>query len=270
MRRNYGVGGIKSRSRSAGAASRASRARLTNATNRFMGVSRARASNYVGRQSNVRQVVGNLAKKGMDTDVSIAAGSVIDTTTTNASSFVLNLVQQGAGSWNRVGRKIVPKSLRIKGTAIFTMTPLFSSGAQAGNTLRQVVVWDKQPSGGAVPTFDTIFGITAQDGTESCPDITCPPRYDTMDRFQVLSDTMLCSGDAISNSIGTAPYLQKTMEIDTYIPLKVGETLFSGQSAPMTIADINSGALYVFYRARNNLASAQASVDAIARLRYLN
>lgn len=270
MRRNYGVGGVKSRSRSAGPVSRASRARLNNATNRFMGMSRSRGSNYVGRQSNVRQVVGNLAKKGMDTDVSIPAGSVIDTTTTNASSFVLNLVQQGAGSWNRVGRKIIPKSLRIKGTLVFTLTPLGPGGAQAGNSMRQVVVWDKQPSGGAVPTFDTIFGITAQDGTESCPDITCPPRYDTMDRFQVLSDTMICADDAIANSFGTAPNLQVTKELDTYIPLKVGETVFSGQSAPMTIADINSGALYVFYRARNNLASTNVTIDAVARLRYLN
>jgi len=232
--------------------------------------SRSGSSTYAGARGErawVHQAI-NLAKKGMDTDVSLTP--VIATTNTNASSFVLNLVQQGNGSWNRVGRKIIPKSLRIKGVATFNQTVVVATGAQDGNELRQVVVWDKQPSAGAIPTFDAIFGITVQDGTESCPDITCPPRYDTMDRFKVVSDKTWSQGPGFYSSTGTGPLNQIVVCIDEYIKLNVGETVFSGQSAPMTIADINTGALYVFYRARNNTASATVSVDAIARLRYMN
>ena len=126
-----------------------------------------------------RQRMGEL--KGMDTDLSLTP--VISTTNTNGSSFVANLVQQGAGSWNRVGRKIYAKSLRIKGIVTFTNTPTFATGAQNNNWCRMVVVHDQQPSSGSIPTFDAIFGITAQDGTESCPDITCPQRIVTGKRF---------------------------------------------------------------------------------------
>jgi len=264
-RRNYGYDGVKSRSRSMGVNRRTARARLNNASARFMGLQRTRS--VPARQQVVRQLT-NMAKKGMDTDVSLSP--VINTTGTNASSFVLNLVQAGNGSWNRVGRKIIPKSLRIKGVAIFQVTPTSPTGNQVGNEIRMVVVWDKQPSAGAVPNFDTIFGITTQDGTESCPDITCPPRFDTMDRFQIVRDCIFSQGMAVSNSFGTAPSMQYVITIDEYIPLKVGETVFSGQSAPMTIADINSGALYVYFRARNNQADTVPAIDAIARLRYIN
>ena len=144
---------------------------------RSRSVSRGRSlsSGYVrrGEPAWVSQSL-NLAKKGLDTDISLSPA--IDTTNTNASSFVLNLVQQGNGSWNRVGRKIIPKSLRIKGFVNILSTPTFATGVATPTFLRMVVVYDKQPSGGAIPTFDTIFGITAQDGTESCPDITSPPR----------------------------------------------------------------------------------------------
>jgi len=60
--------------------------------------------------------------KGMDTELAIA-GPVLATTATNGDCFVLNLVQQGAGSWNRVGRKIRMKSLRLKGLITAALLP---------------------------------------------------------------------------------------------------------------------------------------------------
>jgi len=209
-------------------------------------------------------------KKGVDTDISLAP--VIATTSTNASSFVLNLVQAGTGSWNRVGRKIQVKSVRLVGTYEFNFTPTFATGAGTANGVRCVVVWDKQPSGGAIPTFETIFGITAQDGTESCPDTTCPPRYDNMDRFKVVFDQFTEHDPLFVTSTGTAPSTALPKHFDYFIPLqkKCGETVFSGQSAPMTIADISTGALYVYFRSQWNQASTTVEVDGIARLRYLD
>lgn len=212
-----------------------------------------------------RQRLGEL--KGMDTDISLSP--IIATTNTNGSSFVLNLVQQGAGSWNRVGRKIYPKSLRVKGVVTFTNTPTFATGNQNGNWIRMVVVHDQQPSSGSIPTFDTIFGITAQDGAESCPDITCPPRYDNMDRFRVVKDCTFRQPDASVVSFGSAPSNVFITPVDEYLEVSnLPETVFSGQSAPMTIADISTGAIYVYFRAGVNAASTTTSFDGIARLRY--
>lgn len=207
--------------------------------------------------------------KGVDTDVSLTP--VIATTNTNASSFVLNLVQQGNGSWNRVGRKIYPRSLRLKGNVSILVSPTVATGVSLDNFVRCVVVWDQQPPGaaGTIPTFDTIFGITAQDGTESTPDITNPPRYDGMERFRVLFDRTYGLPQAFVSSMGTGPGHTHFIPMDEYIKLPSGlETTFLGQSNPMTIADVATGAIYVFFRALQNTANTGCAIDGIVRFRY--
>jgi len=210
-----------------------------------------------------------LEKKGMDTDVSLTTGNVLATTNTNAGCFVLNLIPTGTGSWNRVGRKTIMKSVRVQGIILNQSTPAATTGTIRSQMVRMVLVWDKQPSGGTIPTFDTVFGITTQDGTESCPTIYCPPRYDNMDRFRVLRDVCV---DLDTNATGlggtTNAYIQQA-HIDEYLKLPDLESVYLGQSATMTIADISTGALYLYFRAQvNGAADAQASVVASARVRY--
>jgi len=234
-------------------------------TGRWMVVPRTRAAATTA--AAVRAAVSE--KKGVDTDVSISSGSLVTTTNTNANAFVLNLVQQGTGSWNRVGRKSHLTSVRVKGILSHTATAQVTTGIMLSNFIRMVIVWDKQPSGAAIPSFDQIFGITAQDGTESCPDITCPPRYDNMDRFRVIKDKTIPMNVGVVGPTGTTLNTQHLQEVDEYVKLPSLESVYSGQSAPMTIADVSTGALYLYFRAYNNSAGAsQCAVDAIARLRY--
>jgi len=207
-----------------------------------------------------------LEKKGMDTSIDLP--TIISTTNTNAYAVVLNLIQPGTGSWNRVGKKTHLKSLRLTGCINFALTPTFATGALNSTFVRMLVVWDTQPSGGAIPTFDTIFGITAQDGTESCPDITCPVKYDNMDRFRVLRDFSIAVPTGPLVSQGTGPYLAIPARFDEYIKLANLESVYSGQTNPMTIADISTGGLYFYARSLTNLATCTANVDGIARLRY--
>lgn len=215
---------------------------------------------YVPRASTRQTEV-----KGMDTDISLAP--VIDTTNTNASSFVLNLVQQGAGSWNRVGRKIYPKSLRFKGNFNFEYNTTVATGHGSDSYIRFAVIYDQQPSG-ALPTFDTIFGITDQTGTEACTDVTNPPRYDNMDRFKILLDKTVVPDRLFVTSGGAAPHQDVVVPFDYFLKLPQCETVFSGQSNPMTIADISSGGLYLYLRAYQNSSEIKVDVDGIARLRY--
>jgi len=205
--------------------------------------------------------------KGMDTDLTL--NPIINSTNTNGSSFVLNLIQQGAGSWNRVGRKTHINSIRIKGAFNWITVPTFATGSTLTNLVRMTVVWDKQPSGAAVPTFDAVFGITAQDGTESCPDITNPPRYDNMDRFVVLREKTIHQPTTPIPSFGTGPSTTVICELDEYIKVPRLESVYSGNSSPMTIADISTGAVYVYFRAFYNTAGTViVFFDGIARLRY--
>jgi len=210
-------------------------------------------------------------KKGLDTDLAVALGSVTSTTNTNGTSFVLNLVQAGTGSWNRVGRKIHSKSLRIQGVCQAEIAPTATTADLVGNVMRMVVVWDKQPSGGAIPAFDAIFGTTVQDGTEACTSIFNPPRYDNMDRFRVLRDRMYTLNPQAQTTAGTTNDVTYNLPIDEYIKLGALETVYSGQSSPMTIADISSGALYVYFRGLvNTTAVSRCAVIANGRLRYVD
>ncbi len=192
--------------------------------------------------------------KGMDTTLTIA-GPVITTTSTNADSFVLNLVEPGNGSFNRIGRKTFAKSVRISGALLYQYNADPTTGSASASTLRMVVVWDKQPSG-TLPTFDTMFGRTSQDGTEATS-ILDNLRYDNTDRFQVVRDCKFVVNPAAGDGGGTANVYTNRVLVDEFIDLKNRTTVFSGDSDPITIADISSGGLYVFFR--SEIGSANVS-----------
>lgn len=213
-----------------------------------------------------------LEVKGMDTK--LGSLPIVDTVNTNDSIAVLNLVQQGAGSWNRVGRKIFPKSIRIKGSILVTSAWSTTNHSQYGNYLRCILVWDKQPSGAAIPQFDHMFGVTEQTGAESTT-IMSPLKYDNMDRFIVLKEWVLSSNPGSSGSYvsPTGAGVHNIITFDEFYRFKGKfETVYSGQSNPMTLADISTGALYIVFRSRATSLDPTSSIalqpDVIARLRY--
>lgn len=208
--------------------------------------------------------------KGMDTRITMSGDSVVSTTGTSEDILVLNLIQQGAGSWNRVGRKVFPKSVRIKGSC--QISSIITTDIQRGNRIRFILVWDKNPNSGSIPQFDHIFGLTDQAGTEASV-ITAPIKYDNMDRYTILKEWNLVynpgsSASGTDNTSGCIGFVQ----FDEYYKFKGNkfETVYSGQSTPMTIADISTGALYLVSRAENNIATNRVSIDSdsFARYRY--
>ena len=76
--------------------------------------------------------------KGMDTEMNLAAGDVLDTTNTNGAAFVLNLIRTGNASYNRVGRKIKAKTLRIFGMVYCNHVLQTQTEDLYGNILRIV------------------------------------------------------------------------------------------------------------------------------------
>lgn len=204
--------------------------------------------------------------KGVDTATDIT--SVIATTSTNANIFTLNLVAPGSASYNRIGRKLSLKSVRLYGLIKATIAEQATTADLHGLLVRLTVVWDKQPSG-VLPVFSDIFGQTLQDGTEQSSFLD-KLRYDNTDRFQVLRDVVHDFDPTLYNGgAGTANGQLPVTFYDEYIPLKGKESVFSGQSGTATIADISSGALYLVVRSSNNISGvAEAQLDGTARLRY--
>lgn len=202
-------------------------------------------------------------KKGMDTAISIP--SITSTVNDNSGMIVLNLIQQGAGSWNRVGRKVNLRSLRIRGDITHTQTT-GANGFTYGQVVRCVIVWDKQPSSGTIPQWQDMFGFTAQDGTEGTS-MYAPIRYDNMDRFSILRDVTYDPQPG-AKAQTTPDVVTYYNTIDEYIRLGDRECVFSGQSNPMTIADISSGAIYFCVRAKLNVGTVSTINNMTARLRY--
>lgn len=207
--------------------------------------------------------------KGVDTILTIA-GPVIATTSTNADAFTLNLVSPGTASYNRVGRKIYMKNLRIRAMMKYIYALQTTSSNIEAVPVRVVVVYDQQPSG-ALPTFADIFGTTLQDGTEGST-IIAPVRYDNTQRFRVLSDDVVESKvEATPPLGGTGNVVGGTCLYEKFIPLRGLETVYSGQNVPCTIADLSTGGLYVFFRAVqsvDNQIDWAVSSTSFARLRY--
>lgn len=248
----------RSRSLSSVSSSRPSKKR------RMSGVSKSR--------SRRRARALNKELKGMDTPIDQAT-NVLDTTSTNGDAYCLNLVQAGTGSWNRVGKKIYPQSLRLKGVATCVIDNQGTTGSLLSNTVRMVVVWDKQPSGNTIPAFSNVFGRTEQDGSESSA-ILDSLKYDNTDRFMVLKDIVITANPQANDSTagGTINAVYYGFDFDEYIDLskKRLETVFSGQSSPMTMADMSSGAIYIYYRATVDDTTTHWVVlpESFARLRY--
>lgn len=203
--------------------------------------------------------------KGMDTDLSDT--NIVATTTTNDDMIVVNLIEPGNGSYNRVGRKIRMKSLFLKGQLNMQVANTTVPGSTSSATFRMIVVYDAQPSG-VLPIFSTIFGTTVQNGGEGSQ-VLDSLRFDNTDRFRVLRDKRFSLNPGASATSTEGVLYKRNFEM--YIPLKGIETLYSGQSSPCTIADISSGALYVIFRSDiNNASIATVSVgsSSFARLRY--
>jgi len=227
-----------------------------------MGFPSSSSSSSRGRSSLALEV------KGVDTPLAIDA--VLASVTTNGSMHTLNLIAPGTGSYNRVGRKVHLKSVRIKGIIRCDIKPDATSGDILSNLMRGLVVWDSQPSG-AIPTCNTIIGRTLQNGAEEC-EFMDPLRYDNTGRFKILREILLNADPKVYPTAGTGKLTVLNFPIDEYINLDGLTTVYSGQNSTCTIADISSGALYFFARARANDTDDKFVItdNLMARLRYVD
>lgn len=204
-------------------------------------------------------------KKGLDTVIDYDA--IVATTTDNSFTTVLNLVPPGTGSWNRIGKRINPTSVRIRGFLNYQENSDITAGSFVGTMVRLVVVYDKQPSGNAIPSFDDIFGYTEQDGTESSIAFS-GVKFDNTDRFRVLKDDFIDINPSAMVHGGTTNRNNIIMYYDQFINLPNTPSVYSGQSATQTISDISTGAIYFIARRENTSLGGTLYFDGLARLRY--
>jgi len=153
----------------------------------------------------------------------------------------VNMCQQGTGVSQRIGNKIAMKSLRIrlKLNGIRTYTSLSGS--------RLLVIYDQEPNG-TYPAISSILSSVNEAGTIISPSTLSSLDVNRMERYTVLLDeyrVLPTLDGGVSVQTTTGPTDPKTFQVDRYIKLKNLETIYSANSSPMVIANVQRGALYV-------------------------
>lgn len=189
----------------------------------------------------------------------------------NVAQFkLLNGIKQGAAYYNRIGKKISMKSVRVE-IQVYTNPDGDIPGGH--DYLRFILVYDRQANG-AFPTYTTLMQLRDVDGNTS----TSCKAYLNMDyseRFVILRDERVpifeTQNDATSKlepyelCIGT----QNASLIDWYVKLDNLETQY--QTSTEAVGSITSGSLFVVCMGWQNPGTQCAYLgDIQARLRYLD
>lgn len=179
---------------------------------------------------------------------------------------LLNGTQNGAAFYNRVGNEIEMKSLHLIGQIYPT-----GSANTAGDYLRTMVIYDRQPNG-ANPVLADVLSSYPTTGTSPSPtslDMTNPNNFD---RFRILADIRTAIPSSASGATGEtyAPvidYTKNEVNINRFINLKGLSTRYKTSTG--AIGDITSGSLLLMLLGFNSSSPAY-QLDYCTRLRFID
>jgi len=176
-------------------------------------------------------------KKSIDTNLT---GYSCPLTSSFGTVTLLNGSVRGTNSNERVGRKILMKSVFIRLNSI--------ANSNNASQVRYMIIYDRQTSG-ATPSSSSFI-----DNANFCG----VSNLSNAERYVILCDEITDSRQSNSVNISSKRYIKCNLE-----------TMYTGNAG--TVADINTGALW--FMACNNsdqTAGATNLVDATIRVRYID
>lgn len=202
--------------------------------------------------------------KSVDTTAASGSGVVL---TLNSTPLVtpINLIQEGSGFYNRIGRRIEMQSLHLTGQ-------ITCRNVQSNQDYcRILVVYDRQTNG-ILPSAAAILADYDQQGAVSTG-VYSGVNPDYRERFLILADIRLTMPGTSNASPGTSVTngvdpLVTTFNINRFIRLRNLATQYQSTHNPSIIDDISTGALYVMTMGTQAAAAAPWQYNAKWRLRY--
>jgi len=172
---------------------------------------------------------------------------------TTGNVVCVNLIQVGSSMFNRIGRKVEMRSIRLTGkvnTAAVTRATLSPDHA------RIMIIYDRQTNG-ANPAITDFLQDTDQAGTNTT-DSFSGLNMNNRERFVTILDKKFI----LPQATATAGVLTNVFPNDINIPVRVDEfrklrgltTHFRADSNPAVIGDIATGGLFII-----SLSEEQAS-----------
>lgn len=176
-----------------------------------------------------------------------SSGNISNALTNNTDMHVCNRLVEGVQNWNRVGRWVDWKSVRVRGVLRTTRGWGGSSLTTWGGVVRLCLVWDRHPVNATIPAFDEIFGEVQYDNTTQTQILsglepTVTERYKVLWDHVVTYEPQNCTVQDTGDTVGgTYQYAYKTF--DKWISLEGYQSSYSEESWPRT------GALYFVAKA---------------------
>lgn len=190
------------------------------------------------------------------------------TVTINSTATVtpLNLIRAGSSFFNRIGRKICIKSVRINGQIKTTGTAVVTNEYD-----RILLVYDRQTNG-ALPSINDILQTTDQAGTNTTGAFSGFNMNNT-DRFVILRDIRFAvplgtTGALTNNVAGALDYTTNKSNIDMYVKTGNLETHYKADSSPAVVGDISTGGLFLVTLGSNAAGAEAYSLIFESRIRY--
>jgi len=233
----------------------------------------SRASLMLGRPRGAGLPASQVELKCMDTVLTVTP--LLASTDTNDDIICLNALNQGSGSYTRIGRKINMKSVRVKGRILLTCGVTADVPDNGASVCRVVVLLDRSPNLRALPTWDTIFGATSSLGVDTS-------RYDgnlrpnAMERFRILKDWIqpvvpVTVPTAVIGGVTELSTSEGMAYIDEFISLAGLQATYSGtNTAPTapTVEQIVTNSILVGFRVGDTQDILTSGFSGTARLRY--
>lgn len=190
-------------------------------------ISNARTGGFLG-----------LEKKFVDYEYDAAVVQTVASAEADpATALCLNVSAQGDGPSEHDGRQAVIKSIEIRGTVLFSGTDA-ATPAESGY-VRILVLLDKQTNGAQFNSEDVL-----KDPTDADLDSDAMRNLEFIERFQVLRDMTIHSGDRSSIWDGTSAPTEATYKpFKIFIPLKNLVCNFTSTTA--AIANVKDNSIHV-------------------------
>lgn len=183
-------------------------------------------------------------------DVATAAYA-LDTT---GSVTLLNTVAQGTSVNQRVGKKIMLKSIQARGRLTNNSTAIL-------NDVAYMIVYDKRPTGALPGVADILTAVTSEAMNNDA----------NSGRFAILKrvDETLIGNNSVTGVVANALTEATQKDCDWFLDLKKRECVFKA-AATGAIADIEQGALYLVTVGNLAAGTAAATLNATFRVRFFD
>jgi len=197
----------------------------------------------------------------------VPAGVALAMNTTGTVQCI-NLIQVGSSMFNRIGRKIEMRSIRLVCDIDTLMVTRATTTPGLG---RIMVIYDRQTNG-ANPVITDFLQDTDQAGTNTTTSLS-GLNMNNRERFVTLIDVKV----TLPQATNTAGVLTNVFPNDLAIPTRIDEfrklkgltTHYKADSNPAVIGDLSTGGLFIISLANNQAAGTELySYDWNVRLKY--